>query len=112
MATTTKTALAIEPKTIELWEGYEVEVNTKLLDDFDFTADLNDALKNNDMSTLLTMYMALIGGDDTYAKVRDHIESEYGYFSQKALLDIMDKINDVFPKSGNRAQRRSWKNSV
>lgn len=98
-------------KTIELWDGFSVEVNEQLLDDFDFIADLNEATRNDDISTMVSMYMALIGGDETYKAVREHITKEQGYFSQKALLDIMGKINDVFPKAGNRAQRRSWKNT-
>jgi hypothetical protein len=103
-------AKAAEPKNIELWEGFEVAVNMQLLDDFDFTVDLQAALNSNDVGTLMTMYMALVGGDVTYEKVRSHIEEENGYLSQTELLKIMDKINAVFPKSGNRAQRRSWKN--
>lgn len=101
-----------DSKKVELWEGHEVEVNMQLLDDFDFTSDLSVALNEGDQSTLVTMYMALIGGQEAYTEVREHIEKEYGYFSQKALLKILDKINEVIPKSGNRAQRRSWKNSV
>lgn len=98
-------------KTLELWDGFTVSVDEQLLDDFDFISELNAAINENNLSTLVTMYMALIGGEDTYEKIRDHIEKENGYFSQKALLDITSKIDTVFPKSGNRAQRRSWKNS-
>lgn len=32
-------------KKIELWEGYEVEVNEQLLDDFNFAQDLATAQK-------------------------------------------------------------------
>lgn len=102
---------ALAPKTIELWEGFEVQVDNQLLDDFDFTSELQQALTANDASTLATMYMALVGGEETYEEVRAHIVEEKGYFSQEAFLKIMEKIDSVFPKSGNRAQRRSWKNS-
>ena len=95
-------------KTIELWDGYEVEVNEQLMDDFDFILDLSTAQKNKDMATIVTMYFALIGGEDVYQKVREHIEAEKGYFSQKDLLGIIEKVNNVLPKAGNRSQRRSW----
>lgn len=100
-----------ENKTVELWDGFEVPVDKQLLDDMDFASDLSSALNQNNMEDLVTMYMALVGGEETYEKVRTHIEEEHGYFSQKAFLEIIDKINAVFPKSGNRAQRRSWKTS-
>lgn len=95
-------------KTIELWDGYEVEVNEQLMDDFDFILDLSTAQKNNDMATIVTMYFALIGGEGVYQEVREHIEAEKGYFSQKDLLGIIEKVNNVLPKAGNRSQRRSW----
>lgn len=101
-----------EKQFIDLWDGYEVELNTRLLDDFDFTSDLSKARQDQDLSTLATMYMALVGGDKTYQDVREHIEKEKGYFSQDAFINIIERINDKLPKSGNRAQRRSWKNSI
>lgn len=101
----------LKAKIVELWDGFTVNVNEQLMDDVDFVGDLSDALNSNDLKTLIVMYMALIGGEDVYEKVREHIEKEQGYFSQKALLEITQKIDAIFPKSGNRALRRSWKNS-
>lgn len=105
--------MASEPKkTIELWDGYTVDVNMQLMDDFDFISDLSEAHRTGNISELVTMYMALIGGDKVYDDIRAHIEKEYGYFSQEALLEIIAKVDECFPKAGNRAQRRSWKNLV
>jgi hypothetical protein len=101
-----------EPKTIELWDGFEVEVKEQLMDDVDFMSDLSAAIQTNNVAELISMYMAIVGGEDTYEKVREHIETEYGYFSQKGFTEITKKIDNLFPKSGNRAQRRSWKTSV
>lgn len=101
----------MDTKKIELWDGYEVEFDGKLLDDADFASELSEAIDSNDVRTLITMYMALVGGEDTYKTVREHIESEHGYFSMKAVTKLMEKITECFPKSGNRAQRRSWKTS-
>jgi hypothetical protein len=98
-------------KQIELWEGKTVEVNEQLLDDADFMFDLNDASNNNDARTLATMCIALIGGDDIYQEIREHIEKEHGHYSFKELNKILEKVVDVLPKGGNRAQRRSWKTS-
>lgn len=101
----------VENKTIELWDGYEVRFDEKLFNDFDFAADLNDAAQKNDITTIVTMYMALVGGEEVYQDVRERIVAEYGYFDANALKKITDKIEANFPKSGNRAQRRSWKTS-
>ena len=100
-----------EKKTVELWDGFVVDVDEKLIDDFDFTSELSEAMQNNDLKTLATMYMALVGGEETYTKVREHIEEQHGYFSQEAFVKIVQKIDGVLPKAGNRAQRRSWKTS-
>lgn len=98
-------------KKIELWDGYEVTVNEQLIDDFDFITDLAKAQKEKDVATLVEMYFAVVGGEDTYFDVRKHIEDEKGYFSQSELFRIISKVDDAFPKAGNRAQRRSWSTS-
>lgn len=99
-------------KTIELWEGFGVKVNEDLFDDFDFMAELSAAAKQNDMANLIEMYMAIVGGEPTYKMIREHIEAEHGRFSIKALTEIIEKIDGVLPKAGNRAQQRSWKTSI
>ena len=95
-------------KKIELWEGYEVEVNESLLDDFDFVDDFNNAIKENDMSTIMSMYFALVGGEDVYQDARAYLIEKYGHVSIQGLSDITAKLVNLFPKAGNRAQRRSW----
>lgn len=95
-------------KKIELWEGYEAEVNEQLLDDFDYMAELSDAIKNSDAAEITSMYFALVGGEETYAKAREYIIEKTGHMSIKELAKITDKIGELFPKVGNRAQRRSW----
>lgn len=94
-------------KKIELWEGYEVEVNEQLIDDFEFAKDFNEAIREEDLSMLITMLFALVGGDKIYEATKDHIIETVGYFSMKELKKILDKIQAVFPKAGNRASRRS-----
>lgn len=100
-----------EQRKIELFEGFEVNVNEQLLDDFDFMADLSTAINTNNVGDLVEIYMALVGGEETYEKVREHIIEENGYFSQEAFTVITKKIDALFPKAGNRASRRSWKPS-
>lgn len=100
-----------EKKKIELWEGYEVEVNEQLLDDFNFAQDLATTQKNNDLPEFVSMLFAIVGGEKVYKAVEKHITEEKGYFSQEALLNIVEKIGDTLPKAGNRAQRRSWQTS-
>ena len=53
-------------KKIELYEGYEVEFDEALADDFDFIQDLSTAIKTNDLAELVSLYFALVGGDKTY----------------------------------------------
>lgn len=90
---------------IELWDGYEVEVNQNLLNDFDFVMDLNQAEKDNDLAQMITLYFAAIGGEKVFKDTREHIIKEKGYFANDALLEIINKINDQFPKAGKRAQK-------
>lgn len=92
-------------KKIELWEGYEVEVNEQLLNDFDYATDLNEAEKNNDLAEMISLYFAAIGGEKVFKATREHIIKEKGYFATDALLDIINKINDQFPKAGKRASK-------
>ena len=93
---------------LELWDGYEVEVNEELLDDFDFIQDLNTAVKNNDLAELTSMYFALVGGEKVYNDTRKHITKTEGHFSFSAMQKILKKIDNAFPKVGNRAQTHSW----
>ena len=97
-------------KKIQLWEGYEVEFNEDLADDFDFVTDLATAEKNSDIAELISMYFALVGGEKVYQDVRKHIIEETGRFSSKALAEILTKISEAFPKVGNRALKRTWQN--
>lgn len=97
-------------KKIELWEGYGVEFNEDLADDFDFVTDLATAERNSDLAELISMYFALVGGEEVFQKVREHIIAETGRFSSKALAEILVKISDAFPKVGNRALKRTWQN--
>ena len=97
-------------KKIQLWDGYEVDFNEDLADDFDFVSDLATAEKNSDLAELITMYFALVGGKEVYQKVREHIIEENGHFSSKALAKVLAKISDAFPKVGNRASKHTWQN--
>lgn len=98
-------------KKIELWEGYEVDVNEQLLNDFDYVTDLNKAEKENDLAEMITLYFAAIGGDKVYKATREHIIKEKGYFATDVLLEIIKKINDQFPKAGKRASKPYGKTS-
>ena len=99
-------------KTLELLPGLSVEFNDQLLDDADFVADLSTSNKEKDVATMISMYFATVGGEETYQKVREHITKEKGYFSQEELNKVLEVIIAQFPKGGNREQRRSWKPSA
>lgn len=95
-------------KTVELWKGYEVEINEQLLDDFDYQQELAEAQRTNDLPTFISMFFAVVGGAKTYNDVREHITEEKGYFSTDSMLEIVTKIGEAFPKAGNRAPKHSW----
>lgn len=103
--------MTAELKKIELWSGYEVEVNSTLFDDFDFMTDLSNAVRNNDVALLTSMYFAVVGGEAVYNDAREYIEKQKGYFSLEELSKITKRIDDAFPKAGSRSQRRSWMTS-
>ena len=96
---------------IELWDGYEVEVDDKILNDFDYITDLNKAEKDNDLAELISLYFAVIGGEKVFNATRKHIIAEKGYFATDELLNIINKINDRFPKAGKRAQKHYGRTS-
>lgn len=98
-------------KKIELWEGYEVEVDEQILNDFDYISDLNKAEKDNDLAEMITLYFAAIGGEKVFEDTRKHIIEKEGYFATDALLEIVNKINGQFPKAGKRAQKHYGKTS-
>lgn len=100
-----------DKKTLELWEGYEVEVNEQLLDDFDFLTDLAEAERKHNLAELVSMHFALVGGEKVFQDAREHIESKVGYVSTEEMGKILGVIKTLFPKTGNRAQKRSWQTS-
>ena len=91
---------------IELWDGYEVEVNENLLNDFDYITELNKAEKDNDLAGMVSLYFAAIGGEKVFKATREHIIEEKGYFANDSLLEIINKVNDQFPKAGKRAPKQ------
>jgi hypothetical protein len=54
---------------------------------------------------MISLYFAAIGGEKVYQDTRDHIVEEKGYFATDALLEIINKINNQFPKVGKRASK-------
>ena len=91
---------------IELWPEYEVEVNEQLLDDFNFIRDLNEAQRTNNLADFISMLFAIVGGQEVYDKVEAKITEEEGYFSQKRLLKVVEKIGEALPKVGSAASKR------
>ena len=83
----------------------KIELDDIMLKDFDYITDLNKAEKENDLAELFSLYFAAIGGEKVYEETRKHIIKEQGYFATDALLDIIKKINDQFPKVGKRASK-------
>ena len=98
-------------KKIELWDGYEVEFNEQIANDFDFAQDLSTAVKNNDLAEIVSLYFALIGGEKVYNDFREHVIAEKGMFDTRSVQELLAKVDENFPKAGNRAQRRSWQTS-
>ena len=99
-------------KEIEVIPGLKVKLNEQLMDDVDFVSDLQKAIASNNYAESIEIYFAVIGGKEVYDKVRAYIEKEHGYFSQKELMKVIEKVNELFPKDTNRAQGRSWKISA
>lgn len=90
-----------EAKTVELWEGYIVEIaNEQLINDYDYVVELNEAKNNGDIRTIFNMEFALLkDGQKVFEDVRQHIIEETGIFDIKRLLEIVEKISDALPKA-------------
>lgn len=96
-----------ENKTVELWEGKEVEITRpELVNDFDFITDLQKAQKEKDLATLVNMYFALIGGEEVFQETREHIIAKKGIFDINELNVILERISALFPKASSPAQKR------
>lgn len=93
-------------KTIELWEGYEVEVDEGLLKDADYIFDLEEAVKEGSTREVITMLFALVGGEEVYDAAHNYIVNKCGKFDIDEIGKISEKISDCLPKAGNRASRR------
>lgn len=98
-------------KRIELWPGRWVEVDERLANDFDFISDVSKAVREEDLSTMVMCYFALIGGQEVLDEFRQYVINEEGVFSMDRVNEVIRKVNDCLPKVGNRAQRRSWQTS-
>lgn len=97
---------AEEKKTIELWEGEEVEVSRlDLLEDYDFVKDVQNGVKANDLSVVETLF-ALIGGEETFNKVREHIIAEKGIFDINELGKVTQRLLNLFPKASSSSSKR------
>lgn len=90
-------------KKIELWKGYEVEIQQNLLDDVDFVKDFSAAQRTQDFGLLLECTMGLIGGVQAEKDIRDHITEEKGYYSIEELNKYIEKIVSALPKAGKAA---------
>lgn len=94
-------------KRIELWDGYWVDFDENLADDFDFINEFKEVTEKGDLSEFATMCFALVGGEKAYEDTRKHLIEIDGRVSFKAMDNILTKICNCLPKAGNRAQRRS-----
>lgn len=95
-----------EVKYITLWEGKKVEVTKEnLLKDFDYIKDVQTAAKNNDLE-LISLLFVLIGGEETFNEVRDHIVEEKGIFDIDELGKITRQLLDLFPKPKASSSKR------
>lgn len=96
-----------ENKTVELWEGKQVEITRpELINDFDFITDLQKAQREQDLATMVDMYFALVGGEVVFNEVRQHVIEKKGFFDINELVKIVEKIGGAFPKATSPSQKR------
>lgn len=95
-----------EKEFITLWEGEKVEVSRKdLLKDFDYLKDVQKAAKENDLE-LIPLLFVLIGGEETFNRVREHIVKEKGRFDVDELGKITKQLFDILPKGKASSSKR------
>lgn len=95
-----------EKEYVVLWEGEKTEVvKRELLKDFDYIKDVQTAARNNDLE-LISLLFVLIGGEETFNKVREHIVAEKGIFDVDELGKITKQLLDLFPKPKASSSKR------
>lgn len=95
-----------EVKTIELWPGEEVEVvREDLFHDLDYVKDLQHQLKENDLAVIDTLF-ALIGGEETLNKFREHVIAEKGIFDIDEVGKVTKQLLELFPKGSSSSSKR------
>lgn len=95
-----------DKKFIELWEGEKIEVShLDLLKDYDFIREVQAQLKDNDLGFVDTLFV-LIGGKETFDKVREHIIAETGVFDIDKLGKITNQLLELFPKASSSSSKR------
>lgn len=97
---------AEERKTITLWPGEEVEVSRiDLLKDYDFVREVQKQLKENDLGVIDTLF-ALIGGEEVFNKLREHVIAEKGVFDIDEVSKVVQQLLGLFPKASSSSSKR------
>ena len=86
---------------VELYEGYKEKVNTDLFNDFEFVSELFKAQKESDIASLVSLTIALVGGQPTYEKIKAYSIKKYGRVDMEFLFGVVSKIGSALPKGGD-----------
>ena len=94
---------------VELYEGYKEKVNTDLFNDFEFISELSQAQRDGDIANLVSLTIALVGGQPTYEKIKAYSIKKYGRVDMKFLSDVVTRIAGALPKGGdNSTESLKW----
>ena len=95
-----------EKQFVELWPGEKVEVTKlELLHDFDYIHELQQKMLKNDIE-FIEMLFVLIGGEETFNKLREHTIEEKGVFDIDAVGKVTEQLLELIPKASSSSSKR------
>ena len=95
-----------EKQFVELWPGEKVEVTRmELLHDFDYIRELQQKMLKNDIE-FVEMLFVLIGGEETFNKLREHTIAEKGVFDIDSVGKVTEQLLELIPKASSPSTKR------
>ena len=86
-------------KTIVLSDGYEITIDSELLDDWDFLETLREIDKGN--AGMIVDVMPMMLGDEQFAELKTHLRKENGKLKASDMVNVLYEILNASDETKN-----------